>query len=49
MMARARTLAAEAADWREKPEEWYRQAARESEGEVPEFAARVIAGVKALR
>ena len=26
-----------------------RQAARESEGEVPEFAARVIAGVKALR
>ena len=32
MMERARALAAETGDWREKPEEGYRQAAREAEG-----------------
>jgi hypothetical protein len=49
MMAKARALAAEAGDTRDKPEDAYRQAACEVEGEMPEFALCVVRGVKALR
>jgi predicted ATP-dependent endonuclease of OLD family len=49
MMAMARALAIQEGDKRDKPEDAYRQAAREVPGEVPEFGRRVVQGVKALR
>jgi hypothetical protein len=49
MMAMARALAAKEGDKRDKPEDAYRQAAREVGGEVPDFGSRIVQGVKALR
>lgn len=46
---RASEMAAEAGDPRAKPEEWYRQGARELEADPPEFLTSIIAAARALR
>jgi predicted ATP-dependent endonuclease of OLD family len=49
MASLAGTLANEAGDWREKPDDWYREAARTVEGKVPDTAAALMAAITALR
>lgn len=44
----AERLASDPGEWRPKSEDCYRQAAREVEGEVPAFAAQIVAAVKRL-
>lgn len=49
MLERIQILADESGDRREKPDDLYRQAAFDTEGEVPGFAAEVLTAVKSLR
>ena len=48
MVELVKKLKIESNDWRPKPEDCYRQAAYEVEGDIPKFAADIIAAVKTL-
>ncbi len=49
LVTRASQLAREAGDYRAKPDNWYREAARELAADRPDFVTRVIEAVRALR
>jgi predicted ATP-dependent endonuclease of OLD family len=49
MAALARKLAEDAGDWRDKPDDWYREASRSVAGEVPSVANSMVAAIMALR
>ena len=48
VLERVDAIARETADWRGKSEDAYREAARETAGDVPEFWARVVAAIRAV-
>lgn len=49
LATRARELACETGDYRAKPDNWYREAARELAAQRSGFVAQVIEAVRALR
>lgn len=48
MWDKAQLLAEESYDWRDKPQDCYRQAATETPGELPRFAHEIMSGIRGL-